>query len=180
MTDTPGAPGSDLDLDETTDDELHAAVSDLERQAVPLQEQLTALRAKTDALRTELRRRLRLGELRQRQGVRAELAAGRLPSLEDLVSGRVEPGGSDAYDDHRLVRESATEVRLGYASSSRQSISFTDGRNTEEAADLGAARTIYAKGWDFGTPQARGVRIYPVGTRAERVVPAAEIHVESR
>jgi hypothetical protein len=78
------------------------------------------------------------------------------------------------------MRESATEVRLGYASSARQTLTLTDGRASEDAGDLGAARGLYARGWDFGTPQARGVRIYPAGTRAERVVPAGEVHVEPK
>jgi len=83
-------------------------------------------------------------------------------------------------DDLRFVRESATEVRLGYASASRQSLSFTDGSKTEEASDVAAARSLWERGWELGTPLARGVRIYPVGSRAERVVAASEIHVEAR
>ncbi|MEA2644956.1 MAG: hypothetical protein QOE92_39, partial [Chloroflexota bacterium] len=35
-------------------------------------------------------------------------------------------------------------------------------------------------GWELGTPTSRGVRIYPVGSRAERVVPAADVHVQHR
>jgi hypothetical protein len=108
------------------------------------------------------------------------MAAGHLASLEDWVSGAVETGASGAFDDYRFFRESATEVRLGYASSARQTLSFTDGRGADEAGDLAAARQLYERGWDFGTQQTRGVRVYPVGTRAERVVPAAEVHVEPR
>ena len=44
----------------------------------------------------------------------------------------------------------------------------------------GTARELYLRGWEFGTPRARGVRVYAAGTRAERVVPATEIHVEAR
>jgi hypothetical protein len=162
------------------DGELGAAITELEARALPLREQLDAVRAEVDALRTELRRRQRMAQVEQRRAVRAELASGRLASLEDWVSGAAGVGGSGAFDDYRFLRESATEVRLGYASSARQSLSFTDGRATEDAADLDAARDLYARGWDFGTVQARGVRIYPAGTRAERVVPAAEVHVEPR
>jgi hypothetical protein len=112
--------------------------------------------------------------------VRAELAAGNLAGLVEVVSGAVDPGGTGVLDDYRFLRESATEVRLGYASSSHQSLSFSDGTATEEADNLATARELYARGWEFGTPQARGVRVYAAGTRAERVVPATEIHVEAR
>jgi hypothetical protein len=160
--------------------DLKAAMAQLEARAVPLRQQVEEIRAEVDAIRTELRRRERLANLEQRKAVRAELAAGHLASLEDWVSGAVEVGGSGAFDDYRFLRESATEVRLGYASSARQTMSFTDGRSAEDAADLAAARNLYARGWDFGTPQARGVRIFPHGTRAERVVPAAEVHLEPK
>jgi hypothetical protein len=162
------------------DAELKSAIAGLEARAVPLREQIDEIRAEVDAMRTELRRRERLAQVEARKAVRAELAAGHLPSLEDWVSGAVAAGVSNAFDDYRFLRESATEVRLGYASSARQNLSFTDGRATDDAGDLGAAHDLYTRGWDFGTLQARGVRIYPAGTRAERVVPAAEIHVEPR
>jgi multidrug efflux pump subunit AcrA (membrane-fusion protein) len=162
------------------DGDLKATIAALEAQAVPLREQVDKIRAEVDELRTELRRRQRLAQVEQRKAVRAELAAGHLPSLEEWVSGAVEGEGSGALDDYRFLRESATEVRLGYASSAQQSLSFTDGRATDEVGDLAAARELYARGWDFGTPQARGVRIYPTGTRAERVVPASEVHLEPR
>jgi len=165
---------------ERDDVDLRATIAALEARALPLREQIDEIRAEVDAIRTELRRRERLAQVEQRKAVRVELAAGHLPSLEAWVSGAVDGAGSSAFDDYRFLRESATEVRLGYASSARQSLSFTDGRATDDAADLAAARELYAQGWDFGTPQARGVRIYPTGTRAERVVPASEIHLEPR
>jgi hypothetical protein len=167
-------------LESSTEAELKAAIVELEGRAVPLQKQLAAIRVEVEAVRTELRRRERMAQLGRRQAVRAELAAGRVAGLVEVVSGAIEPGGSGVLDDYRFLRESATEVRLGYASSSHQSLSFSDGSATAEAEDLAAARELYARGWDFGTPQARGVRIYAAGTRAERVVPAAEIHLEAR
>ena len=167
-------------LEGSTDAELKATISEFEGRAAPLQQQLAAIRAEVDAVRTELRRRERMAQLGQRQAVRAELAAGNLAGLVEVVSGAVDPGGTGVLDDYRFLRESATEVRLGYASSSRQSFSFSDGTATEEADNLATARELYARGWEFGTPQARGVRVYAAGTRAERVVPATEIHVEAR
>jgi hypothetical protein len=167
-------------LSERADEDLRAAISELEGRAMPLQQQLAAIRAEVDAVRTELRRRERMAHLGRRQAVRAELAAGAVAGLVEVVSGAVDPGGTGVLDDYRFLRESASEVRLGYASSGRQSLSFTDGTATEEAGSLEEARELYARGWDFGTPQARGVRVYAAGTRAERVIAAVEIHLEAR
>jgi hypothetical protein len=88
-----------------------------------------------------------------------------------------QPADNTRFDDLTYLRESATEVRLGYASASHQEVSFTNGSTTEDAADLGAARRLWREGWDFGTAAARGIRIYPVGSRAEKVVPPTEVHV---
>jgi hypothetical protein len=159
---------------------LRSAIAELESRAKPLQNQLAGIRAEVEALRTELRRRERQVQLKQRQAVRADVAAGRLPSLEEVVSGAVDLGQPGGLDDYRFIRQSATEVRLGYASAGRQSLSFSDGSTTEDAADLATARTLYGRGWEFGTAQAKGVRVYAAGTRAERMVPATEILVERR
>jgi hypothetical protein len=132
-----------------------------------------------DLVRTELRRRRRAEDVAGRKQTRAVLAGGTLPDLETVVSAP-EPLFDPAIplDELRFLRESATEVRLGYAGGSRQSLSLTDGRAGEEVYDLAGARRLWALGWEFGTPQARGVRIYPAGSRAERIVPATEVHVE--
>ena len=131
-------------------------------------------------IRTELRRRARLDQLAGRQASRAQMAEGALPALEDVVAGTVGDFDDADLDALRFMRESATEVRLGYASASRQSLSFTDGAATEEAFDIPAARALWQRGWDFGTPTARGVRVYPTGSRAERVVPAGDLHLQRR
>jgi hypothetical protein len=167
-------------LEGLTDAELETAINELGGTAAPLQRQLAAIRAEVDGLRTELRRRERMAQLERRKAVRADLAAGRMAGLVEIISGAVDLGGSGVLDDYRFFRDSATEVRLGYASSGRQSLSFCDGTATEEADSLATARALYLRGWEFGTPQARGVRVYAAGTRAERVVPATEIHVEAR
>ncbi|HEV3233493.1 MAG TPA: hypothetical protein VG329_02965 [Candidatus Dormibacteraeota bacterium] len=152
----------------------------LEKAAVPLRVELDRLRKEADLVRSELRRRERAERLRQRQEARAEMATGEVPSLEDAISGAAAGFDDAVLDDLRFLRESATEVRLGYASASHQSLSFTDGAATEEAFDVGTARELWKRGWEWGTPAAPGVRVYPVGSRAERVVPAAEVHVEPR
>jgi hypothetical protein len=160
--------------------ELKAELDRLEQATQPLRAELDRLRQQADAIRGELRRRERLQRLAERQAVRAEMAAGQLASLEDAVSGAVEGFGAAALDDLRFLRESATEVRLGYASASRQSLTFTDGVATEEAGDIAAARDLWRRGWEWGTPAAKGVRVYPQGSRAERMVPAADLRVELR
>jgi hypothetical protein len=167
-------------LEGLSDSELATAIGELEGSAAPLQQQLAALRAEVDGMRTELRRRERMAQLEQRKAVRADLAAGKMAGLVEIVAGAIDLGGSGVLDDYRFFRESATEVRLGYASSSGQSLSFCDGTATEDADNMATARELYLRGWEFGTPQARGVRVYAAGTRAERVVPATEIHVVAR
>ena len=148
----------------------------MEESARPLREHLQSLESEADGLRAELRRRQRLEELQGRRVVREQMGEGAMPSLLDLVEA-AEPGGSTRFSDLRYLRESASEVRLGYAAASTQEVSFTDGTHTVDAADLGAARELWKRGWEFGTVAARGVRVYPVGSRAEKVVPAAEVHV---
>ena len=143
---------------------------------MPLQREVLELRAKVDVVRTELRRRERAEQLAARQATRRELAEGELPTLEAVVSGAAPPP-AEAFDGMRFLRESATEVQLGYASSTRQCLTFTDGRATEDAYDVAAATELWSRGWELGSPQARGVRVYPKGSRAERVIPASEIRV---
>ena len=156
--------------------ELQAAIDGLEKEAEPLRARVDELRREVDALRAELNRRRRLAQLEGRRQVRAELSGGAMPNLEEVVGGSDVADGT-RFDELRFVRESATEVRLGYASAAHQSVSFTDGTSSADATDLATARELWRQGWEFGTPLARGVRIYPVGSRAERVVPAAEVHV---
>jgi hypothetical protein len=144
-----------------------------------LQKELAEVQVEAESIRTELRRRERAQQLEARKAVRQEVAAGALPTLEAVVSGGVTGFDLDsAFDDLHFRRESATEVRLGYASAPHETLALTDGQAVQEVASLLAARELYRSGWEFGTPAARGVRIYPVGSKAERLVPASEIVVE--
>ncbi|MFN2463017.1 MAG: hypothetical protein ABR573_03820 [Candidatus Dormibacteria bacterium] len=147
----------------------------LQLEIAPVRERLRDLEARAEALRAELRRRERLESLQGRREVRAQVAAGGMWTLLELVEGP-EPGDETRFDDLTYFRDSATRVRLGYAAASRQEVSFTDGTTTEDADDLGSARALWRRGWEFGTVAARGVRIYPLGSRAEKVVPAEEVH----
>ncbi|HEV3232480.1 MAG TPA: hypothetical protein VG245_09535 [Candidatus Dormibacteraeota bacterium] len=171
-------PGRRLSLQERPSAEIAAEVADLESRAAPLRRQLEALQAQAEALRTELRRRERLETLRGRQEVRTDL--GERPSLEDVLTG-AEPVLSPglAFDALHCFRESATEVRLGYAAAARQSIDMTDGAAIRSVTEVDEARRLWREGWEPGTPAARGVRIHPVGSRAERLVPAAEVRVQA-
>jgi hypothetical protein len=157
-------------------------VARLERELLPLRAQLQQLAAEAEVVRTELRRRRRAADLEARQAARRVLAEGRTPTLDEVVSGAVEAGFAldTPLEQLRFLRDSATEVRLGYSAAARQAVAFTDGRDTTEAGDLQAAHALWRKGWEFGTPMARGVRIYTAGSRAERVVAATEVHVAPR
>lgn len=142
----------------------------------PLKTQLDALGLEAEKVRGELRRRERLARVEARRATRTRLGAGEMPTLEAVVAADV-PADEVRFDDLGYLRESATAVGLGYASAAHQHVSFTDGTTTVDAADLGTARRLWREGWDFGTVAARGVRLYPVGSRAERVVPPSEVHV---
>jgi hypothetical protein len=151
-------------------------VAALQARIAPVREELSRLEADAEAVRSEIRRRERLAQVEARREVRSRLGAGEMPTLEDVVAA-AEPPDATLFDDLTFVRDSATEVRLGYAAAAHQEVSFTDGSTTTDARDLGTARELWRLGWDFGTAAARGVRVYPAGSRAEKVVPAAEVHV---
>lgn len=176
MRQAPG-PGSGDALADQPAEALEAEVRRIEAALVPLKGEVDRRRAEVEAIRTELRRRVRDDRLRARQDVRAELKSGDLPTLEDVLGGVDDRLAGAAFDTLTFLRESATEVRLGYAAAAHQGLSLTDGAVAEEVFDIAAGRRLWALGWEPGTPATRGVRIYPAGSRAERVVPAAEIHV---
>jgi hypothetical protein len=171
---------SEVDLGTVAGADLTARMAELEARAVPLRAQLDEVRAEMEAIRTELRRRERESRLAARKQVRAEMAAGGMVKLEDAIADPALLGGVTSLEALRFLRESATEVRLGYASAARQAISFTDGRRSEDAEDLEAAAGLWRQGWELGTTAAKGVRIYPLGSRAERMVAAAELSVQAR
>ncbi|MEA2682709.1 MAG: hypothetical protein QOK05_1037 [Chloroflexota bacterium] len=157
-------------------DELRADLEAIQRRVVPVRAALDALAAEADGVRGEIRRRERAALVEARRGTRVRLAAGELPDLEMVVAAD-QPVDGTRFDNLAYLRESATEVRLGYASASHQEVSFTDGVTAVDAPDLGTARRLWRDGWEFGTVAIRGVRVYPVGSRAEKVVPPGEVHV---
>ncbi|HXL19205.1 MAG TPA: hypothetical protein VN961_16955, partial [Streptosporangiaceae bacterium] len=72
------------------------------------------------------------------------------------------------------------EVRLGYPGARSQSLTFTDGVQVAQAADLSEAARLYAAGWDLGSPGRPGVRVHFPGTRQERLVPVEEVFARPR
>ena len=168
---------SDADLESRSLAELRTSVAALQRRIAPLRASLAGLESQAEAVRSEIRRRERVAQVEARREVRQRLGAGEMPSLEDVVAAGDLPD-STRFDELTYVRDSATEVRLGYAAASHQEVSFTDGSSTADAADLATARQLWRAGWEFGTAAARGVRVYPAGSRAEKVVPAAEVHIK--
>jgi len=156
-------------------DELRRRLLSLQEEMAPLRARVSELDAEAELLRAELRRRERMEGVQARQLVRDAVGSGALPTLVDLVDSDTPPG-TTRFDALTYVRASASEVRLGYAAASQQVVCFTDGTHTEEAVDLDSARALWRRGWEFGTSAARGVRVYPLGSRAEKVVPAVEVH----
>lgn len=164
------------DLRERSLADLSADLDAIQRRIAPLRSRLDGLGVEAEVVRGEIRRRERLALVEARRATRTRLGAGEMPSLEAVVAAE-DPPDAVRFDDLGYVRESATEVRLGYASASHQDVSFTDGTTTVDAADLGTARSLWREGWEYGTVATRGVRVYPVGSRAEKVVPPSDVHV---
>jgi len=153
-------------------EEIEARAADVRARMRPLEQQLEELRAERDVLLTEVRRRERLAHRERRAGLREAMKAGDLPTLGDLVAG-AEGGSLDAYTYHL---KTGGEVRLGFPGA-RPSLGFTDGRRLAQARDLGQAAELYAAGWELGSPGRPGVRVHFPGTRQERLVDPAELHV---
>jgi hypothetical protein len=164
------------DLQDRSLADLRADLNAIQRRIAPIRTKLDALGVEAEVVRVEIRRRERLALVGTRRATRTRLGAGEMPSLEALVAAE-DPPDAVRFDDLGYVRESATEVRLGYASASHQDVSFTDGTTNVAAADLGTARSLWREGWDYGTVATRGVRVYPVGSRAEKVVPPSDVYV---
>jgi hypothetical protein len=160
------------DLTSLSAEEVDARVADVRARMRPVEQQLTELRAERDVLLTELRRRERLANRERRAGLREAMKAGDLPTLVQLVAGA--EGGS--LDDYTYHLKTGGEVRLGFPGA-RSSLGFTDGRRLAQARDLGQATELYAAGWELGSPGRPGVRVHFPGTRQERLVDPAEVHV---
>ena len=156
--------------------ELQARLEDLRARMRPLEQQLAALRAERDVILTEMRRRERLDRRESRARLKAAMGSGELPTIADLVAGS-EQGSLDAYV---YSLKTGGEVALGFPGARQPTLSFTDGAQTRQARDLGAAAQLYAAGWDLGSPGRPGVRIHFPGTRQERLVDAQDVFARAR
>ncbi len=161
------------DLTGLTDEELEGRLAALRSEMRPLEQDLARLRADRDVLLTEQRRRQRT---EQRASLKSAMREGKFPTIAELVAG----GDDDPLEEFVYNLKTGGEVRLGFPGSRRQTLSFTDGRQTAQAADLGEAGRLYVAGWDHGSPGRPGVRVHFPGTRQERLVPPDEVVARHR
>jgi hypothetical protein len=160
------------DLTQLDAAELERRVAEVRERMRPLDEQLAALRGERDLLLTELRRRRRLSERSTRADLKTSMKEGKFPTVAELVAGS-ERG---SLDEFAYNLKTGGEVRLGFPGSRSQSLTFTDGVQLAQAADLASAAELYAAGWELGSPGRPGVRVHFPGTRQERLVPADEVY----
>ena len=152
--------------------EVERKVADIRERMRPLEADLAALRTERDVLLTELRRRRRLTERTNRADLKAAMREGNFPTVAELVAGT----DSGSLDDYVYNLKTGGEVRLGFPGARAQSLTFTDGAQVAQAADLVEAARLYAAGWDLGSPGRPGVRIHFPGTRQERLVSPDELY----
>ncbi len=151
--------------------ELEQRVGLIRERMRPLEQNLAALRAERDVLLTELRRRERGANRASRADLKAGMKEGKFPTVAELVAG----SESGSLDDYVFNLKTGGEVRLGFPAARAQSLTFTDGVQAAQAADLARAAELYEAGWELGSPGRPGVRVHFPGTRQERLVPAIEV-----
>jgi hypothetical protein len=156
--------------------ELERRIAEVRERMRPVEQQLAALRGERDVLLTERRRRDRLAHRESRADLKAAMREGKFPTVADLVAG----SQAGALDDYAFNLKTGGEVRLGYPGARSQTLTFTDGVQAAQAADLAAAARLYEAGWELGSPGRPGVRVHFPGTRQERLVGADEVFARSR
>jgi len=164
------------DLTALDDSDLERRVAAVRERMRPAEEQLSSLRAERDVLLTERRRRERNAHRESRADLKAAMREGRFPTIAELVAG----SQAGALDDYAFNLKTGGEVRLGYPGARSQSLTFTDGVQVAQAADLAVAARLYAAGWDLGSPGRPGVRVHFPGTRQERLVSVDEVFARPR
>jgi hypothetical protein len=167
------APDELTALDEA---EIERRVAEVRERMRPVEQQLAALRGERDLLLTERRRRERNSHRESRADLKAAMREGRFPTVAELVAG----SAIGSLDDYAFNLKTGGEVRLGYPGARSQSLTFTDGVQTAQAADLEAAARLYEAGWELGSPGRPGVRVHFPGTRQERLVGADEVFARTR
>lgn len=161
------------DLSDLPAAEIERRVEEARARMRPVQLELDRLRAERDVLATELRRRERLAAMSARRDLKDSMRSGELPTVAGLVAA----SESGSFEDFVFNLKTGGEVRLGFPGARRQTLSFTDGVRSVQAADLVEAARLYAAGWELGSPGRPGVRVHFPGTRQERLVPADEVFV---
>lgn len=159
------------DLSSAGEAELERRIGGIRERMRPLEQDLAALRAERDVLLTEQRRRARGVHRASRADLKAGMKEGKFPTVAELVAGREE----GSLDDFVFNLKTGGEVRLGFPGARAQSLTFTDGAKTAQAADLARAAELYEAGWELGSPGRPGVRVHFPGTRQERLAPANEV-----
>jgi hypothetical protein len=141
----------------------------------PFEVRLNEIRAQRGLLATERRRRERAATSARRKEVRAAAASGELPALPEALETLDLPGDLQLSEVKAFLK---TGGAVGFGFATRPgSISFTDGREQENAKTWGQARRLYLDGWEPGTSTVPGVRVHLAGTKVERVVPATDVTV---
>jgi hypothetical protein len=151
--------------------ELEQRVGLIRERMRPLEQNLAALRAERDVLLTELRRRERGAHRASRADLKAGMKDGKFPTVAELIAG----SEAGSFDDYVFNLKTGGEVKLGFPGARAQSLTFTDGVQAAQAADLARAAELYEAGWELGSPGRPGVRVHFPGTRQERLVPAIEV-----
>jgi len=164
------------ELSSLDDAELERRVADVRERMRPVEHQLSTLRGERDLLLTERRRRDRNAHRESRADLKAAMREGKFPTVAELVAG----SQAGSLDDYAFNLKTGGEVRLGYPGARSQSLSFTDGVQVAQAADLTAAARLYVAGWELGGPGRPGVRVHFPGTRQERLVAADEVFAHPR
>lgn len=163
---------AEQDLSALEASELERRVAGIRERMRPLEQDLSALRGERDQLLTELRRRQRLTQRTTRADVKAAMRDGKFPTVAELVAA----SQTGSLDDFVYHLKTGGEVRLGFPGARSQSLTFTDGVRTANAADLAQAAVLYAAGWEVGSPGRPGVRVHFPGTRQERLVATDEVY----
>lgn len=163
------------DLSGLEEQEIEQRVAAIRERMRPVENELATLRGERDLLLTELRRRRRLSERTHRADLKTAMREGTFPTVAELVAA----SQSGSLDDYDYNLKTGGQVRLGFPGARTQTLTFTDGVKTANAADLAQAAELYAAGWELGSPGRPGIRVHFPGTRQERLVPADEVYARA-
>ena len=158
-------------MDQLETSEIERRLADIRERMRPLEENLAQLRGERDELMTEQRRRQRLAQRTSRADIKTAMREGKFPTVAELVAA----SDSGSLDEFVYNLKTGGQVRLGFPGARSQSLTFTDGVQIAQAADLAEAARLHAAGWEIGSPGRPGVRVHFPGTRQERLISAAEV-----